>query len=305
VTGLPRTLGADVPALEKIARFHTMGLVTGGFTGTRALRNSKAEVSGTKIVEYFESCLKQFGYRLLPAAAEHISRLTAEVLNNCEDHSGRPEWWMAAYLRLPQPLGSDDISVGPGDFHLTIFNFGASIAETLDAALREHPNSAQARERVTPILLGQQRSNVTHFGSHSRAATLCVCALQPSISRYNTSEDPKQPGDRGQGTVQFIESFSALGAASSQHAEEPEAVVLSGNIHMRLGRQRIADGYFLEHPIERVIALNASNDIGKPPDGTSVSVLNGHFPGTIISLRFMLDSKHLATQSGYVEPNKN
>jgi hypothetical protein len=305
VTGLPRTLGAEVPQLASLTRFHSMGLVMGGFTGTRAVRNSKAEIGGTKVVEYFQSCLKRFGYRLLPTATEHISRLTAEILNNCEDHSGRSEWWMAAYLRIPEGSDASVSSSGPGDFHLTIFNFGASIAATMEKALADNPKSAQATERIRPILQSHAEQGESARGSDSRAKSLCVCALQPNVSRFNTSEDVALPGDRGQGTVQFIESFALLGAPPPESGEQPEAAILSGNVHIRLRGHTISDGRFLGLNVERVIALNASNDIGMPPDPESVTVLGAHFPGTIISLRFMLDRKHLATQGKYVESDAN
>lgn len=283
-TGLPKELGVQLPV--EFTHFKNHGLVHGWFTGDKATRSSRGDIEVTRLIDYLNDCLRGYGFEFSEEGNDRIGELVAEVINNCEDHSGRHEWWISAYLR--QPSGKEY-----GDCHITVFNLGASLAETL----QKLPADSVLRRDIDRLM--QHHEDRGHFrsGVFTREAAWTICALQPRVSCYNTG--PYSVQDRGQGTVKMMEAFHRLGQVRKMR-ERPAMALVSGRTHIRFDNT-----YTLKLlPIvgadtKEIIAFNPENDLNLPPDRKYVSTLKNSFPGTILSLRFFIDPGHLETVPDY------
>ena len=110
-------------------------------------------------------------------------------------------------------------------------------------------------------------------------------ALQGGVSRRNYEK--REIGNYGQGTANMIQMFQDLGG---DRIARPKMCVLSGSTLVLFdGRYRM-----VEKNGSRIIAFNRRNDLRKPPDSRCVRHLEHYFPGTLISMRFMLDRGHLS-----------
>jgi hypothetical protein len=272
--GLPRSLGVDLPEPEA---FHCFPLTRGRRAKENARKSSQREVLTTKLTEYVDECLLMYQYTLSDVAKADLSSLVGEVIGNAEDHSSRAEWWVAAYLRRHEKK--------IGDFHLTIFNFG----KTLFESLQDLPAESRLRHDIDALV--SAHSSRGFFRPNWTEENLwTLYALQEGVSRYNTGTSL---GDRGQGTADMIEFFQNLGQTTDE-GKEPKMCVVSGNTYILFDRRHQMR---LEKTVNdeqrRIIAFNDENDLHLPPNKRNVKSLARKFPGTLMGLRLFLDQDYL------------
>jgi len=277
-TGMPYGLGLPLPEPDGFLKFR----LRHGRRGAAAERSTINELQSTKITQYVDECLANYGSQLTARGRDYLTTLVSEVLDNAEQHSERRDWWIAGYLRQQ----STDVF---GDCHITIFNFGRTIAESL----RELPSDALLRRRIEE-LVSLHRGRL--LGGLTEDNLWTLYALQGAVSRFNGGKETL--GDtRGNGTVQLIEFFQKLGKTAQGHA--PKMCIVSGSTHIlfdgtyQMRRQKSPSG-----EETAIIAFNHDNDLRKKPDGKYVRQLRATFPGTLISLRFYLDPDYLAEITG-------
>jgi hypothetical protein len=202
-----------------------------------------------------------------------------EVIGNAEDHSRRRDWWVAGYMRMGE--------YGYGDCHITLFNFGRPIAESLKTL----PENSVLYADIHELVEKHQKRRIFLPDVWQDDDLWTLYALQGRVSRKNDS--PTRVGDQGQGTADMIEFFQKLGQ-SGKSTVPPRMCVVSGNtcIHFdgkyQLQRQTPRTG-----PTRRIIAFNTDNDLAERPDERYVKHMKERFPGTLITMHFFLDREHL------------
>lgn len=272
--GLPRSLGVALPEPDG---FHCFPLIKGRKGKESARRSSQREVVTTRLTEYVDECLLMYQYALSDAAKADLSSLVGEVIGNAEDHSGLAEWWMAAYLRQHEKK--------IGDFHITMFNFGKTLYESLQGL----PHDSRLRKDIDALVAIHSRRGF--FRPNWTEENLwTLYALQEGVSRYNTGS---YLGDRGQGTADMIEFFQNLGQTTAE-GKEPKMCVVSGRTHILFDqRHQMRKQATINGEQRRIIAFNEENDLHLPPNKRNVTSLARKFPGTLIGLRFFLDQDYL------------
>ena len=273
-TGLPHILGVeDLPDLPEFRRFD---LVRGDADAAPHAHSSMRDRVTTELVQYINECLHDHAFGLTADGLKYLSRLIGEVIGNAEDHSASKYWWAGAYLR--QPNGQDY-----GDLHLTIFNLGRSMSETL----QDLPPGSMLRGRIEELV--RKHRKLWH-GGWKLDTLWTVYALQEGVSRKNTGAD--RVGNQGRGTADLIDFFQQLGEV--HNGVKPRMCLISGRTHILFDEERFpmrrvptAQG------TTRLIAFNPENSLEKPPSRDVVRRLRHRFPGTLLSLRFYLDPKHL------------
>lgn len=229
----------------------------------------------TKVVQQFaehiNSCLCDHGRELTKLARHKLCEYTGEILDNAEEHAGMLDWTIQGYLDNSRDVPFCEIA---------IFNFGTTIAGTLDALSR----TSYTWKQIAPYLLHHRRRNMFQK-SWAEHDLLTLIALQGHVSSKNTS-----PSDtRGNGTVDLIEFFQKVHSECNGSGDGlAKMAILSGSTHILFdGTYRLmgqSDG-------RKMIAFNKQNDLEFPPDQKYVKRLNGvYFPGTVISMRFPLSS---------------
>jgi len=279
--GLPRILRVPFADSRGVLFYD---LVAGPPNAQRAKGSSLKEIEATNIVDYIDRCFGKYDFKLLPETRRHLSILITEVLSNSEDHTDLGAWWMAAYLRQGAAFG---------DCHLTLFNLGRTISESLRA-----PNvSERVRGGCEPVRQALLSRKAFKRG-YTEECFWNLAALQPGVT--SKPEGATVDEDRGTGFVRIIEAFQEIGV-SPRAPSAPVMAVISGSSYIRLdGTYRLQDYRNEDGNSVQRIAFNADNDLKEPPDRRFVHTIRKHFPGTILSCRFYIDRQHLLEQSRHV-----
>lgn len=289
-TGLTKHL--NVPgqeaAPEIAARFTRTELHRGRRSSGTALKGSSdQERVASGLAKHLDLCFQRAaGYRLTRAGLRQIVRWAGEVITNAEEHSGQNEWYAISYM-VPTDADNADASdaVSIGECHLVVFCFGKSLYQSL-----HDPNTPEDTKRQLSSLATQlaKRRLIGLSQRFSPRDLWTLYALQDGVSRFSP-----RPGktSRGSGTVQMIDAFQTLGA-SANPKYNPEMVVVSGDTRIFFNSR-----YRLGPPPEGgnrlVIAFNDKNDLAERPDPNHVHSLAGSLPGTVLSIRFFIDRRHL------------
>lgn len=282
-SGMPRNLNLHLGDIEDYFPF---GLRRGTKKKERAFTSSPREEVTTKLTEYVDQCLNRYGWQLTDAAAEFMSRIVGEVIGNAEDHSLQRNWWASGYLHEQEGKML-------GDCHLTIFNFGQTIYQSLQLL----PENSLLRRQIRELVKLHRDKGFFVRNAWTEEGLWTLYALQEGVSRFNRATGELET-DRGQGTAELIEFFQRLGQKRSQGGE-PRMCIVSGRTHIMFdGRYQMKKMARPHGAPRRVVALNTTNDLREKPDKDCVTTLKKPFPGTLISLRFYFDREYLAKHGG-------
>lgn len=229
-----------------------------------------------KFADYLNKCLSATRKELTPTARHLLCSRIGELLDNAEQHAGMLDWTIKGYL---------DTSVPTPMCEIVIFNFGKSLAQTLE----DLPASSFTMTQIAPYM--EKHVKRGFFGPKwRRADLLTVMALQQGVSSKNTSQETT----RGNGTTDLIEFFQRI---NDQLAKESESgakmTIISGSTRV------LFDGTYrsrTEGGREGIIAFNRDNDLTSPPDSKYVQPLEKTMlPGTLISVQFSIPTSSMTT----------
>ena len=230
-------------------------------------------VGQTKILEFLQECFIEEGFTFTETAGDKICQMVGEIIDNANRHAGK---YCKSFVIGHCSFNRENEY---GECHLSIFNWGDTIYETLD----NMDESSYIKKQLAEIT--QKHINLFKFNNKwTKEALWTLYALQEGVSRFrNTREN-----SGGTGTIDFLTSFSEF--KSNIEELKPMISITSGKT------QIIIDGtYELEEKNGyKVIAFNKNNDLYEPPDEEYVKILNNSFPGTVISIRFYIDKKYLS-----------
>lgn len=99
---------------------------------------------------------------------------------------------------------------------------------------------------------------------------------------------------RGNGSIQFIESFFNLGGGNVDESKESYMTILSGNTKIVFdGTYNITEKINNEGERFKVMTFNDTGNIEDSPDGRYVSYVKHYFPGTMIHVKLKLKEEDL------------
>ena len=236
----------------------------------------------TSMTNYFNKCLRKQGLELNDNGKSILSSILGEVINNCEIHGGpQSTWYTQGHY---QTMGEDSY----GEMQLLFLNLGNTVYEGL-----KYNSSQETKNRLMHILKQHKR----HMSSEwNEEMVSTVFALQQGISRLRNQQVAGYQA-RGTGTVRLIEQMQAIG--ESETGLKPRMTVISGNTYIDFAEPYIMQGVkFNDDPVfgdgvKKILAFNGENDIYSPADPSRVKKLQEKFPGTVISLKFYLDSRYI------------
>lgn len=280
-SGLPYHLKANSKLQydqKNVERFKTV-------VGRNALEESKADETATQLTLYFDKCLKKQSMELNLEGKRLLSRILGEVISNCEIHGGEGSTWYTQGHYQEKEEGDF------GEMQLLFLNLGNTIYEGLKKDSSEE-NSARL-----DYVVKKQKRNLSADWDEEMIYT--VLALQEGISRLRDMKKAGYEG-RGSGTVSMIEMFYDIG--ESEGGLKPQMTVVSGRVKIRftdkykMKLERFDNDFVFGTGEKNIIAFNKSNDIYFPADIENVSKMKENFPGTIISLKFYLDSRYIISR---------
>lgn len=240
--------------------------------------------AGTEIVEYIDKCLNAQSMSLTPEGRKYIGNLITEALGNAEEHGG--PW--TAYGFFLQRDNAD-----PGECHMLLYNVGTTIYESLTSPKASPEIKADANALASRHLsrgfLGLIRRK------WNRECLFTLYSLQEGVS-----SKLHRDSSRGNGTVEVIRAFSKLSAS------DRKMCILSGRAYILFdGEYHLSDITAQGSERRKVIAFNDSNDLEEPPDEDCVYALERTFAGTIVDLKFKLDTAkcHIIAKEHHAETN--
>lgn len=248
------------------------------FARTHARQSSPHELVAHEVHQHICKCVNTFGITLTESSQGRLLGLLGEVCGNAEEHPGRPDWWVSAYLR--QSTGEQ------GTCHLTIFTIGETIYETLDGSL---PSSCFMRTKIQQLVDTHVRNGLFRSNTWTESNLWTLYALQEGVHRRNHDGDP---AGRGNGTVQLMKYFRELSGDAATR-EPARMCIVSGDTQILFDGTYWPEETKTENGTASVIAFNRANDLTQRPDRKYVRQLQEFFPGTVISLRFCLSRQHL------------
>jgi hypothetical protein len=228
------------------------------------------------------------GFELTKAGRGKIARCLGEILDNAERHSV-PEsersggWYVAGFMARRKAPGTDEAIYV---CHLSIVSLGSSVGETLLSC-----EDGELLEKISNYCRTHRKHIAPQKDSQEVLAT--VCALQDGVSRKR--QDGDNPAS-GVGLMEMIELVNELGG-TEKTAYGPKITIISGNacVMIRDKYVRGLDGKSKTSP--RTVWFNATNSLEAPPDSDYVTATQQRFPGTIVSMRFVLDGAYLAERA--------
>jgi hypothetical protein len=251
--------------------------------GSDLMRTTSQEIAASDLVRFLDKCLKQGKYELQLPDQRQILKWVGEIITNAEDHSGEGKWYIIACL---SPCA--DTSESVYECQIGIINFGRSIYESLNDANTPRQTLVQikkmAENHLTRKFFRQQEYEPEDLWT--------LYALQDGVSRFSV-----RPGEstRGKGTVEMIEAFQYLGRSATTGLQPCMSLVTGSSLVLFDGKYHMRPMQ-VESGSRKILAFNESNLLEEKPDKENVYSLKPMvFPGTILSFRFYIDSKHLAT----------
>lgn len=210
---------------------------------------------------------------LTQVGASNLRTVVTEALNNAERHGrvgGDGEWVTAGFMarRLSQ-IGDEHSPLHV--CNIGLLNIGRPVSETI----REAPDDVL--EQLNKYVELHRRSGL----SSDTLAT--VFALQDGISRVDQGDG--QPSG-GTGMMDIVEFVNAVGRPYDNGLDTRVAIV-SGRSYIRFSdvfcEGRAADDG------RRIQWFNTENDVATPPSREHVMDLPCAFPGTLVTMRFVID----------------
>jgi hypothetical protein len=233
--------------------------------------SSNLEDIGHSLVSYIRRCFARHRRSLSGDDLSRLGKIIGEVLANANEY-GDGVWWVSGFMRT-----DDDNPVG--ECHLSFLNFGTSVAQSLQTL----PPGPLRSEIEGLVRTHESRRLFLPDGPWSEEALWTLYALQEFVTCHHETRGKI----RGLGTADIFSAFQELGRTIDQSVT-PRMCLVSGTTHF------LFDGRF---PMDkdargrRVLALNSTNDLGRPPETGVVTRLERPFPGTLLSLHFFLDSR--------------
>ncbi|NOX40143.1 MAG: hypothetical protein GXP05_06420 [Alphaproteobacteria bacterium] len=240
-----------------------------------AVQASRVERVGDQTVHSVNGWLQNLepSEELTKYGATSLKTVVTEALNNAERHGrlgGDGEWVTAGFMaRRMAPKNGRMVPVHI--CNIGLMNLGRHISKTI----REAPSSV--RDQL-------ERYVARHSGSGVSDETLAtVFSLQDGISRVDQS-GPSPTG--GTGMMDIVEFANAVGVPHGEGLDTRVAIV-SGHSYIRFS------GPYREGRVtasgRRLQWFNAGNEVKEPPSNEHVMDLPCAFPGTLVTLRFIID----------------
>lgn len=242
-----------------------------------AVEPTTVEITADQLVRQVDSWLGKVDppEELTLYGSGKIKGMIGEILNNAERHGrlgGDGDWVTAGFMARRQMSVRGDTQY-LHICHLSLMNTGRSFAETI----RDAP--AEIVEQI-------DRYASLHQGCGLSANTLStVFAMQDGISRILQGDGNPSGGTGMMDIVEFANEVGRIPAPDMR----PKVVIISGRSYIKF------DGAYSRGQPDgtgrRLQWFNPRNDVMGAPDNDFVMDLPYAFPGTLITMRFVLDGQ--------------
>ncbi len=232
--------------------------------------SERKDIDTTELAEYVINSLARVNRKLTLEKLDNLCTIIGEALINAEEHSTTNHRFSIGYFQ-------DIIKNGKhyGLFRLIIVNFGKTIYEKFKDL--ECPNK-EVVEKMRRLSENYTQKGFFNWKTFNEESLWTLYALQEGV----TSVADKK---RGNGSIQFIDSFFNIKGKFNDVGEKSRMTILSGNTNITFdGTYRIIEKEISNERF-KVMTFNESGNIENKPDDKFVKYVDNYFPGTMISAR--------------------
>ncbi|WP_294066186.1 hypothetical protein [uncultured Fusobacterium sp.] len=233
-----------------------------------------------QITEYFNNALiKTVDKKLNEKGLRIFDKIIGEVIANCQEHSGEFNQYFCSghFVQIDRNIGN---------YQLTIFNFGQSIATGLRMS-KHLPEDVNIK--MQNLIKLHTKKRWFSCNNWNEETLLTLFSLQDRVSRVF---DPKK--QRGTGTIRMLKAFQDVGGCYIE-GQDPKMTIISGQAQILVDNSEICQ---LK---DKKITFNVEKSLKVKPDENYVKKINHCFPGTIITLNIFLDKKWLENKLNEVK----
>lgn len=237
----------------------------------------KKDIDTTTLVDYVLISLARLNIKLTPEKIDDLCVVISEILINAEEHSSTKYRFSIGYFHEIRDNGKHY-----GVFRLAILNFGNTIYEKF-----KDPNcpNAQIVAKMKTLSESYTKKNFFFNREFEEETLWTLYSLQEGV----TTIPPDKYRKRGNGSIQFIESFFNIKGDEHALDDVSRLAILSGNASI------IFDGSYKIHEKRvngetfKYMTFNDSKNIQDKPDPNYVKFVDEYFPGTIISAKILFN----------------
>ncbi len=238
--------------------------------------SEKKDIDTTTLVDYVIDSLKRLGKTLTPDKLDDLCTVIGEILINAEEHSTTKYRFSIGYFHE-----KTDDNKHFGVFRLVILNFGKTIYEKF-----RDPNCPNQTvvDRMKVLSDSYKLRNIFSKHKFEEETLWTLYALQEGV----TSIAPEEYRKRGNGSIQFIDSFFNI-KEDNVADKYSRMCIQSGNAMILFDGEYNIQKKEKNGEMFRVMTFNDSGDIEVKPDSKYVKFVENYFPGTIISARILFN----------------
>lgn len=244
-------------------------------TGKRKnFRENKKGVTCRKIVDFINESSRRLDVEFNKTGINAMDNMITEILSNAEDHSiANSEWYVngISFLEFQHQIQVVEIN-------LAIINFGASMYDAFEKTKKENCENYELLERQ----YAKHKRLFTKDVHFERESLFMLYMLNEGISRLKYKES-----SRGNGTMQFLESFITLGGFGNDNPNfNSQLNIISG--HSVLTCDNNCGPY--EDDNHKKLSLNKEKSLTLLPDKDYMSYTESKpFPGTVLECKIYLN----------------
>lgn len=232
------------------------------------------DIDTTNLADYVINSLARFNKTLTLEKLDDLCTIIGETLINAEEHATTHHRFSIGYFQESRVNGKH-----VGVFRLVILNFGKTIYEKF--AESDCPN-VETINKMKELSKRYTKNRLFRGKQFEEENLWTLYALQEGV----TSIPDKK---RGNGSIQFIDSFFSIKGDGQVSGEKSRMTILSGNTRIIFDgtyriKEKVSDGQKF-----KVMTFNDSGNIEDAPDENYVKYAENYFPGTLISARIFLN----------------
>lgn len=244
---------------------------------------AQKEIDTTTLLDYVNSCLKRVKKKLSREAMRDLGCVIGETLINAEEHSSLKYRYLIGYFEECM-----DGKRHFGMLNLVILNFGQTIYEKFKYPNEDSSINFDCLAKMKELSDSFKSRNIFKKDAFTEETLWTLYSLQEGVSCI-----PKEICKRGNGTIQFIDSFFKL-KGNDKADNISRMYLLSGNTRIEFdGTYKLVDIKDENGTSRGIISFNKSGKLTDVPDKKYVYTVPNYFPGTAIFAKLLINDDDL------------
>lgn len=247
---------------------------------------AQKEIDTTTLLDYVNSCLSRVKKNLSRETSMDLGYVIGETLINAEEHSSLKYRYLIGYFEECNQDGKHF-----GLLNLVIMNFGQTIYEKFKYPIENIPINADCLSKMKQLSDQFKSHSLFRKDKFTEETLWTLYSLQGGVSCI-----PREIQQRGNGTIQFINSFFKL--KGDENVDNISRMFLwSGNTRIDFdGTYKLVDVKNENGSPRGIISFNKTGKLTDAPDEKYVRNVPDYFPGTIIFAKLLINDDDLSNE---------